>query len=339
MPAPSALAALSCTRRPRHRSAAALLIGALAIAATAGSAGAAETIRFGLNWLPEAEHCGFYEAQEKGLYQAAGLDVTLEPGGPDKNVPLSVAAGKLDLGMGSSFTTFNLQKEGVAAETIGAFFQKDPQTLVAHAGQGIATLADLKGKPIMIAKFSQFEFWQFLKTKYGFSDQDIRPYTYSSAPFLADPKAVQQGYITEDALLLGKEMPEPPVSILLADYGYQNYASTIFGTTAWIEAHKDAVKAFVKATAEGYRLCVTGDYAAAMKAVMAANPDHTAALFDFKIKQMVDRGLVAGGDAEKGGIGAMTDARWKDFFDTMVTSGVYPKDTDYKAAYSLEYLP
>ncbi len=319
--------------------AAALLIGSLAAALSVSPVRAAETIRFGLNWLPEAEHCGFYEAKEKGLYEAAGLDVTLEPGGPDKNVPLSVAAGKLDLGMGSSFTTFNLLKEGVAAETIAAFFQKDPQTLVAHAGQGVSTLADLKGRKVMIAKFSQFEFWQFLKTKYGFSDEDIRPYTYSAAPFLADPTAVQQGYITEDALLLGKEMKEPPVSILLADYGYQNYASTIFGTKAWIEAHKDAVKAFVKATAEGYRLCVSGDYAAAMKAVMAANPDHTAELFDFKVKQMEDRGLVAGGDAAGGKIGTMTDARWKDFFDTMVASGVYPADTDYKAVYSLDYLP
>ncbi len=319
--------------------AAALLLAASAAPFAAAPAHAAESIRFGLNWLPQAEHCGFYEAKEKGLYTAAGLDVTLEPGGPDKNVPLSVAAGKLELGMGSSFTTFNLLKEGVAAETIAAFFQKDPQTLVAHAGQGVSTLEDLKGKPIMIAKFSQFEFWQFLKTKYGFSDDDIRPYTYSAAPFLADPKAVQQGYITEDALLLGKELPEPPVSILLADYGYQNYASTVFGTKAYLEAHKDAVKAFVKATAEGYRLCVTGDYDAAKKAVMAANPDHSAELFDFKIKQMVERGLVAGGDAEGGKIGAMTEARWKDFFDTMAASGVYPADTDYKAVYSLDYLP
>ena len=206
---------------------------------------AAEKIRFGLNWLAEGEHCGFYEAEAKGLYEEAGLDVELEPGGPDRNIPLLVAAGELDLGMGSSFTTLNMLKEGIQAKTVAAFFQKDPQTLVAHAGQGVATLEDLKGRPIMIAKFSQFEFWQFLKEKYGFSDDQIRPYTYSAAPFLADPKAVQQGYITEDALLLGKELPEPPVSILLADYGYQNYATTVFGTKALLEATSDAVKAFL----------------------------------------------------------------------------------------------
>jgi NitT/TauT family transport system substrate-binding protein len=150
---------------------------------------------------------------------------------------------------------------------------------------------------------------------------------------------VQQGYVTEDALLLGKELPEPPVSILLADYGYQNYATTVFGTDAWIDAHKDAAKAFLKATAAGYSLCMKGDDDGAMKGVVAANPDHSEELFHFKMKQMNERGLVTSGDAQTGGIGAMTDARWKDFFDTMSASGVYPPELDYKSAYTLEFLP
>lgn len=315
------------------------LAATCAAALLCGSALAVEKIRFGSNWLAEAEHCGFYEAEAKGLYKDAGLDVEIIPGGPDRNIPILIAAGELDLGMGSSFTTLNMIKEGIPAKTVAAFFQKDPQTLVAHAGQGVSTLEDLKDRPIMIAKFSQYEFWQFLKQKYGFSDEQIRPYTYSAAPFLADPKAVQQGYITEDALLLGKELPEPPVSILLADYGYSNYATTVFGTEAYIDGHKDAVKAFLKATAEGWKLCMSGDYASAMKAVIKSNPDHSEELFHFKMKQMADRGLVTSGDAESGGIGAMTDARWKDFFDTMSASGVYPADLDYKSAYTLEFLP
>ena len=301
-------------------------------------AAAAQKVIFGLNWLAEAEHCAFYQAKATGLYEKAGLDVELRPGGPDINVPLLVAAGTIDMGMGSSFTTLNLVKEGVAAKTVAAFLQKDPQTLVAHAGQGVSSLADLKGRPIMIAKFSQFEFWQFLKMRFGFTDDQIQPYTYSPAPFLVDPKAVQQGYVTEDAYLLGKELPEPPVSILLADYGYQNYAATVFVTDAYATAHPDAVKAFVEATAKGYEECVTGDYMPAMKAVMEANPEHTAELFHFKIKQMRDREMIAGGDAKTLGIGAMTAERWKDFFDTMAEADIYPKDLDYKAAYSLAFI-
>lgn len=312
-----------------------VFIPSILVLALLAPASAAEKIVFGTNWLPETEHCGFYQAKAAGLYEAAGLDVELVPGGPDTNVPQLVAGGKDNLGMGSSFTTLNMQAEGIAGVTVAAFFQKDPQTLVAHGGQGVSALEDLKGRPIMIAKFSQTEFWQFLKTKYGFTDDQVRPYTYSAAPFLADPKAVQQGYITEDAFLLGKQLPEPPVSILLADYGYQNYATTVFGMRDWIDAHQDAVKAFVDATAKGYQACLDGTADAAKTAILAANPDHPADLYDFKLTQMRDRKMVTGEDG--GPIGHMSEVRWKDFFDTMVTSGVYAGDVPYQKAYDLSF--
>lgn len=312
---------------------------AAALAATLlAPAQGAEPMRYGLNWLAEAEHCGFFQAQAQGLYRKAGLDVEIVNGGPDRNVPLQVGANDLQLAMGSSFTTLHMVNQGLAAQTVAAFFQKDPQTLVAHADQGVSTLADLKGRTIMVAKFSQQEFWQFLKRKHGFTDSQLKPYTYSAAPFLADPKAVQQGYITEDAFLLGKALPQPPVSVLLADYGYANYATTVYGMKAWIAAHAAAVQAFVDASREGWKQCIGGDYTPAMKAVLAMNPEHGEALFHFKMKQMRERGLVDGGDAKTGGLGTMTDARWKEFFDTMAGAGVYPATLDYRAAYTLRFV-
>jgi NitT/TauT family transport system substrate-binding protein len=190
----------------------------------------------------------------------------------------------------------------------------------------------------MIAKFSQQEFWQFLKRAHGFSDDQVRPYAYSAAPFLADPKAVQQGYITEDAMLLGKVMPKPPVSILLADYGYRNYSTTVFGSKAYIDAKPQVVQAFVDASRAGWQQCLDGDYTPAMKAVIAMDPPHTEELFHFKMKQMKERGLVDSGDAKTMGLGAMTDARWKEFFDVMSAAGVFPPTLDYKAAYTLRFV-
>lgn len=314
------------------------LAAALALTLLAPTARAAEKIRFGLSWLPEAEHCGFFQAKAVGLYDKAGLDVEIVPGGPATNNPLLLAAGKLDLAMGSSFTTLNMQNAGADGVTVAAFFQKDPQTLVAHADEGVSTLGDLKGRPIMIAKFSVQEFWQFLKQKYGFSDDQLRPYTYDPAPFLADPKAVQQGYVTEDAMLLGAHLPKPPVILLLADYGYDNYATTVYGMRPWIEAHADAVKKFLAATAEGYKQCDSGEAPEGMKLMLKMNPDHSEALYHFKLKEMRRRKMVTGGDAEKLGIGAMTNARWKDFFDTMANAGVYPKTLDYTKAYTLKFV-
>lgn len=299
---------------------------------------AAEKVRFGLSWLAQAEHCGFFQAKAMGLYDKAGLEVEIVNGGPDRNLPLQVSANDLQLAMGSSFTTLRMLQNGMPGQTVAAFFQKDPQTLVAHPDQGVTTLADLKGRPIMVAKFSQQEFWQFLKRRHGFSDEQLRPYTYSAAPFLVDPRAVQQGYVTEDALLLGKALPKPPVSILLADHGYRNYATTVFGARGYIEAKPQVVQAFVDASKAGWQQCLTGDYTPAMKAVIAMNPPHTEELFHFKMKQIKERGLVDSGDAKALGLGAMTDARWKEFFDVMAGAGVFPAGLDYRAAYTLKFV-
>jgi NitT/TauT family transport system substrate-binding protein len=298
----------------------------------------AEKIRFNLNWLPEGEHCGFFQAKAAGTYEQAGLDVELRSGGPDINVPLLVSNGTVDLGMGSSFTSLNMIDQGIPGLTVAAFFQKDPQTLVAHPDQGIAKLADIKGRPVMIGKFSQQEFWQFLKQKFAFTDDQLRPYTYSAAPFLADPTAIQQGYVTEDAFLLGAQMPKPPVVLLLADYGYQNYATSVFGLRTFIDKNTKSVQAFVEATRKGFEACMAGDYAAGMKLLLTMNPDHGEPLFHFKLKEMKERGMVDGGDAATLGIGAMTDARWKDFFDTMSAAGIYPAKLDYKSAYTLAFV-
>jgi NitT/TauT family transport system substrate-binding protein len=311
---------------------------ALSLLLVAPAAWAAEKIRFGLNWLPEGEHCGFFQAKAGGIYEKAGLDVELKGGGPDVNVPLLVGSGELDLGMGSSFTTLNMVDQGIPGVMVAAFFQKDPQTLVAHPDQGISKLADVKGRPVMVAKFSQQEYWQFLKQKFGFTDDQLRPYTYSAAPFLADVTAIQQGYVTEDAFLLGAQMKKPPVVLLLADEGYQNYATGVFGLKPFLDKKPQVVRAFVEATRQGYAACMAGDHAAGMKLMLTMNPDHGEPLFHFKLKEMKERGMVDGGDAKTLGIGAMTDARWKEFFETMSAAGVYPAKLDYRAAYTLTFL-
>jgi NitT/TauT family transport system substrate-binding protein len=313
--------------------AATLLLGA------SGPAAALDKIRFGLGWLPEAEHCGFFQAKATGLYEKAGLDVDLMAGGPGINTAMLVAGGEQDLGMGSSFTTLNMVKQGIPGVTVAAFFQKDPQTLVAHAGQGVSKLEDVKGRPVMVADFARGEFWQFLKYRFGFTDDQLRPYTYSSAVFVSDKTAIQQGYVTADAHYLGNQLDQPPVIMLLADHGYLNYATTVFGMSSYIEAHPDAVRAFLSATAEGWKSCMTGDYTPAMKLATSINTDpaYGEGLWEASINEMRDRHIVSNESGE--GIGAMSDTRWADFFADMVKAGVYPADLEFRKAYTLSYLP
>jgi NitT/TauT family transport system substrate-binding protein len=300
-------------------------------------ASAAEKFVYGLNWLPEAEHCGFFQAKARGLYEAAGLDVEIYPGGPGQNIPQLVAAGRVDAGMGTSMTSLAMRASGIAGVTIAAYLQKNPQTLVAHPDPALKTLTDLKNRKIAVANFSRTEFWVWLKVTYGFEDSQLRPYSYNPSAFVADKTMVQQGYITEDAYFLGKAIGAAPLSFLLAEYGYPNYASTVFTMEATLDKRSDAVKRFMTASTKGWTECMQGDPKPAFELIKVMDPEQSFELSSFKIDQMKKLALVEGGDAAAFGIGVMTDKHWKDLFDVMAAGGIYPKDLDYTKAYRLGY--
>jgi NitT/TauT family transport system substrate-binding protein len=296
-------------------------------------------IRFATDWRAQAEHGGFYQAVADGLYADSGLDVTLIQGGPAVNVPQLIAAGAVEMGMGSSsFMPLNLVQAGAPVRAVMACFQKDPQVLLTHQRADVKSLADIKGKPVMISDASITAMWRWLAAKYGYSDDQIRKYTFNAGPFLADKTAIQQGYVTSEPFTLEKAGVTPQV-FLLADAGYPSYGCLALAPQTLIDQNPKAVQSFVTATAEGWRRYLTSEPAKANDLIRKDNPDMPEdALVNARAK-LVDYGIVMSGDAKDGAaIGAMTDARWSDFFTTMAGVGVYPKDLDVKTAYSLAFV-
>ncbi len=218
---------------------AALLAGCSPHQTKAPAAGTAlMPIRFATDWHAEAEHGGFYEALATGEYRKRGLDVTIIQGGPAVNVPLLLASGAVDMGVGSnSFIVLNLAREHAPVKAVAAFMQKDPQVLIAHPDQGIASFADMKGRPILISDAAITSFWPWLRAKFGFTDDQIRKYTHSNATFLGDPRAIQEGYLTSEPYTIEKEGHIQPAVFLLADAGYPGYAAMALATDSLIAAH------------------------------------------------------------------------------------------------------
>ena len=93
-------------------------------------------------------------------------------------------------------------EQSVPLTAIAATFQKNPTVIIAHPG--VATLESLKGKPIAIGAASNTTFWPWLKQRYGFSDDQKRPYGFSVQPFLADPNLSQQGFATSEPFSIEK---------------------------------------------------------------------------------------------------------------------------------------
>jgi len=296
-------------------------------------------IRFATDWKAQAEQGGFYQALATGEYQKRGLDVEILQGGPGVNVPQLLAAGAIELGMGSnSFIVLNLAKEGIPVKAVAAFMQKDPQVLLAHPDQGVRSIADMKGRPILLASASREAFWVWLKAKYGFNDGQLRSYNYSSAPFLADKRTVQQGYLSSEPYTIEKEAGIKPAVFLLADEGYPGYATMLLATDALLASKPEAVRAFIQATAAGWKSYLKGDAAAGDALILKDNPEMTPELLAHARTMMNQYGIVESGDSDKLGIGAMTDQRWADFFKVASDQGIYDKGLDYRRAYSLDFL-
>jgi NitT/TauT family transport system substrate-binding protein len=301
-------------------------------------AAAADKVVFGTNWKAQAEHGGFYQALAKGIYARYGLDVTIRPGGPTVNHPQLLAAGKIDFNMGgTSFGAVNYVAAGIPVVTVASMFQKDPQVLIAHEGEGVTDLASLKGRPIMISTAARNEYWQWLKGTYGFTDDQIRTYTFNPAPFLADPKAVQQGYVSSEPYALAKAGAKTHV-LLLADAGYSSYSTTIEVRQDLVDKNPDLVQRFVDASILGWQDYLNGDPSPGNALIKADNPEMTDDQIAYSIKAMKEYGIVESGDALTLGIGAMTDSRWKTFFDFAAKAGVYPADLDYRKAYTLRFV-
>jgi len=312
--------------------------GLLLAAVMAVPAAAADKVSFGTDWKAQAEHGGFYQALAAGLYAKHGLEVTLRPGGPQVNHAQLLAAGRLDFNMSSnSFIALNYAKENIPMVAVAALFQKDPTVLIAHPGQGNDSLAALKGKPVMIGADARVSWWLFLKAKFGLTDDQIRPYTFSVAPFLANKAAVQQGYLGSEPFVIEREGVKPVV-MLLADAGYSSYGAMIQTSQKLVREKPAVVQRFVDASIEGWYSYLYGDPAPGNALIKKDNPEMTDALIAFGIARMKDHGIVDSGDALAGGVGAMTDARWQDFHSVMAAQGLYPAGLDVKQAYTLDFV-
>src|SRR5690606_30888205 len=255
----------------------------LAAAAIAGAAlvalpaAAQDKVTYGTNWLARAEHGGFYQAVADGTYEKYGLDVTIRQGGPQGANRSLLVGGQIDFYMGGMTTAIDAVKEEIPTLTLASIFQKDPQILMAHPDSGMESFADLaNASKYILSKDGFISYFLWMKSAYeGFVDEKYEPYTFNPAPFIADPMAIQQGYLTSEPLAIEKETGWAPKVFLLADNGFQPYSTTIEVMRPWYEANKDVAKRFVEASIIGWYNYLYGDNAAANELIKKDNPEMT----------------------------------------------------------------
>ncbi len=315
------------------------LLALLATLAVTPQAFAADKISFGLDWKAEAEYGGYYQAAATGIYAKHGLEVAVQQGGPQVNHTQLLLAGRLDFNICSnSFLALNFVKENIPFRTVAAMFQKDPSVLIAHPGAGNDGFPALKGKPILISSDTRVGWWNFLKARFGYTDSQIRPYTFNLAPFLADKTAIQQGFLGSEPLSIKEAAGFDPVVMLVADAGFTGYASLIAVSDKNINERPDLVRRFVDASIEGWYSYLYGDPAPGNALILKDNPEMTQRLIDYGREAIKKHGILDSGDAATSGIGAMSAARWHDFYAAVRAEGIYPAGLDVTKAYTLRFV-
>ena len=298
-----------------------------------------DKVTFGTNWVAEAEHGGFFQAVADGTYQKYGLDVTIVPGGPNENNRMLLIAGKIDFFMAANtLMSFDAVANNVPVVTIAAIFQKDPQVILTQPDAKVTKIEDLKPLTLFVSKEGMTSYFQWLKSEYGFSEKNVRPYNFNPQPFIANPKSAMQGYVTSEPFAVEKAAGFKPNVILLADSGFNTYSTLIETRRDLVDKKTDLVQRFVDASIVGWNNYIYGDNSAGNAMIKKLNPEMTDELLAYSVAKMKEYGIVDSGESLRNGIGAMSDERYTSFFNKMVKAGVVKPDLDFRKSYTLRFV-
>lgn len=310
------------------------LICALGLALWSTTASAADKVTFLTSWFAQAEHGGFYQAKATGIYEKAGLDVTLKMGGPQVNGMQLLLAGETDVMMGYDLQVLKMLEQGLPVITIATSFQFDLQGMMTH--DNVSSLGDLKDKTILVATSGRTTWWPWLKSKFKYTDEQTRPYTFNLQPFFADKNIVQQSYPSSEPFQ-AKQLGVPVKFFLFARDGYPPYGTTMVANRNFVDKRPDVAARFVKASLEGWKSYLT-DPAPGNVLIKADNPKMSDAQIAFGVEQMKALKVLDGGDAQTMGIGILTEPRWKATYDFMVGAGLLKPEVDWKQGFTDKFV-
>jgi NitT/TauT family transport system substrate-binding protein len=243
-------------------------------------------------------------------------------------------AGQADMHMGYDFQVLKGLESGLTPVTVATSFQHDLQGLMTH--EDVKGLGDLKGKTILVATAGRTSWWPWMKQKYGYTEEQVRPYTFNLQPFFADKNIAQQAYLSSEPLQAQKAGVKANFFLFARD-GFPPYGTTIVATQRMVKEKPAVVQRFVRASMEGWKSYMA-DPAPGNALIKKDNPNMTDEQLAYGLARLKEQQLITGGDAAKMGIGIMTDERWKKTHEYMVSAGLLKPEVDYRQAFTTQFV-
>ena len=275
---------------------------------------------FATNWVAQPEHGGFYQALVDDEYSKCGLNVEIIQGGPNSNNRAKLITKKIDLYMGGNLIQLiNARSENIPIKMVASFFQKDPQIIISHPDGNLKNWESIKdADPIFISDLGLVTFYKWMEKEYGFKSSKRRPYLFNPSPFLANVNSAQQGYLTSEPYVIKRELGIEPNIFLLAEHGFDTYATTIEVLDETITNREEDIQCFIDASKIGWRNYLYGDSSKANELIKKENPDMTDEKINYSISKLKQYGIVDSGDTLKNGIGYFSPKRIQAFYKKML---------------------
>lgn len=270
-----------------------------------------------LNWKPEAEFGGFYEAERAGYYRAEKLDLKIVPGGVGTPAIQMVASGKAEFGISAADEVVLSRANGTDVIGIFTVYQTNPQGMLVQESNGAKSIEDLLAKGTLAYQKGLPSF-RYLENKFGQVRAKVVPYIGSISQMSKDRSVAIQCYVTSEPIAARKQGLKVK-SFLISETGFNPYSTMVIIRRRYLDKNPKEVAAFLRATTKGWRSYLKNP--TATNRIMATlNPS-----MDFETLQesaKIQRPLIETLDTKKGGLGVMTEARWKVLTDQLQALGL-----------------
>jgi len=169
----------------------------------AGAAPELGSVVWQLGWLATVQFAGSYVAASRGYYRAQGIDVAIQPGGPNVAVIPLIVAGRALIGDSTVSAAAQARLAGAPVTIVGARWQQSPEVFLSPAARPIRTPAELVGKRLGVPSADLVDTYGFLKAN-GVDPSQVHfvPVQDDPSPLVAGEIDAYFGYSTDEAITL-----------------------------------------------------------------------------------------------------------------------------------------
>ena len=282
--------------------AAAITLPGLAASTTSAAAQDMVDASLRLKWLTQAQFAGFYVAKEKGYYEEEGINLTINPGGPNLLTENLVATGADTFGLsGGTDSVFAARDKGLPIVCIGVSHQVTPFVFVAHKDGPVKTLADFKGKQITTWFTGANHVLSAMLSKQGIgpSEATIQPQQVSVTPFVDKQIDVITATRYNELWSINDRVGADNLTLFVPeDSGVSFPRDTLIVSETTAKEQPELVAKFLRASIKGWKDAFA-DEKAAVDLIMSLAPTLNRAQQEFMLSE-VKTLMTAGKAAEEG---------------------------------------